>query len=175
MKVTVQPSRAFSFSAERSRGSLLPYSASRTRTRPCTVRLLSSAPPPGTEKVSASSEPLPPPIRGQPIKKGKVELRPAPVKPKASEVFPKSASPHKDQALKASSAAPSLDAHITASTTNEWKPPVHREGVIESARHDFESASSHGILAPAPPGIGKIRTLIHQAKEFFVRPRVLSN
>lgn len=159
---------------ERSRTTLLPYSALRSRTRPYSVRLLSSAPPSSTEKPSApsaSSEPLPPPIRGQSVKKGKVELRPAPVKPKPSDVFPKSSSSHNEQALKvehASTATLTQDVH-TAATKSDTKPSAHREGVIESAKHDFESASSHGILAPPPPGAGRIRTLVHQAKEFFVR------
>lgn len=165
--------RAYSYSAGRPKTVIsASYLTSRYSTRPCPSRLLSTGPSSSTGKASATSEP-PPPIRGQPIKKGKVELRPAPVKPKPSDVFPKSPSSPKEQAQKAENAsATPVSAEVREAATNkgETKPLPHREGVIESARHDFESASSHGILAPPPPGAGKIKTLVHQAKEFFVRP-----
>ncbi|KAF7790297.1 hypothetical protein EIP86_001251 [Pleurotus ostreatoroseus] len=131
-------------------------------------RLSSSLPPASPDQSKLASKPIPPtPPTSTAVKKPKVELRPAPVKPNPSDVFPKSApsvSPTPRPATTAN--APDNGVQASSLTTKTEKIP-HREGVIESAQHDFEYASSHGILAPPPPGANKLQKLIHQAKEFF--------
>ncbi len=45
--------------------------------------------------------------------------------------------------------------------------------MIEVAKEDYEEASKHGILAPPPADASWAGKLFHQAKELFVRARLL--
>lgn len=132
-------------------------------------RLSSSLPPASPDQSKLASKPIPPtPPTITAVKKPKVELRPAPVKPNPSDVFPKSAPSVPPTPRPATTANASDNGGQASSSNTKAEKIPHREGVIESAQHDFESASSHGILAPPPPGANKLQKLIHQAKEFFV-------
>jgi len=105
------------------------------------------------QQKSRSQDTAPLPI--PPTKKHKVELKPAPVKPNELE---KSTSPnHADSAVSQSTSTPSSSTPHTDTTS----------GVIETAKHDYDDASQHGILAPAPQGSSRIYTLFHHAKELF--------
>ena len=131
-----------------------------TRQFSWTTQRLASVPEP--PKKVPHSESVPPPPLAQP-RKQKVELKPGPVKPKASEPGPSSTSLANQQeavvkAEKTSSPSTSPISHTDTSG-----------GVIETAKHDYADASQHGILAPAPEGSSRIYTLFHQAKELFVR------
>lgn len=129
-----------------------------TRQFSWTTQRLASVPEP--PKKVPHSDSVPPPL-AQP-RKQKVELKPGPVKPKASEPGPSSTS----LASQAEAAKPEKTSSPSTS------PISHTDtsgGVIETAKHDYAEASQHGILAPAPEGSSRIYTLFHQAKELFVR------
>lgn len=100
-----------------------------------------------------------------PVKKHKVDLRPAPMKIPKSQV---SAGPPPTQpvpphtAVKTSLDTKSDEASATISSEKTGT-------VAETTRRDFEVASQHGILAPPPEDASRIYKLFHQAKELFVR------
>lgn len=114
--------------------------------------------PPQQEKVT-SHVTVPSPIP-QP-RKQKVDLKPGPVKTKSSDT---------------SSSTPSVSSNTTDPSSSSQSNPTetsttHAEtagGVIETAKHDYDDASQHGILAPAPEGSSRLYTLFHHAKELFV-------
>ncbi len=101
-----------------------------------------------------------------PLKKHKVELRPAPVKTPKPQV---SAGPPPPQPVLSSTAAEALksskpdESHTTVS-------PEKTESAKGTTSRDFEVASQHGILAPPPEDASRLYKLFHQAKELFVRP-----
>lgn len=120
----------------------------------CCARRPYSTPvlPPPTEKTAAAvDDALPVAPR---TKKQKVELHPAPVRPKtaAAPSAPKASKP-------AAATAASVSAHPTAGSS---------EGIVAQAKADVEDAAQHGILKPPPEDAGRLMKLWHQAKELFV-------
>ncbi|EKM54042.1 uncharacterized protein PHACADRAFT_196477 [Phanerochaete carnosa HHB-10118-sp] len=116
-------------------------------------------PPPPTEKTDATAVDggtLP----GAPrTKKQKVDLHPAPVRPKtaAGPSAPKASSKPAVTAAAATATTGSVGAHPAAGST----------GVVAQAKADVEDAAQHGILKPPPEDAGRLMRLWHQAKELF--------
>ncbi|KAH9940521.1 uncharacterized protein BXZ73DRAFT_98951 [Epithele typhae] len=92
------------------------------------------------------------------IRKPKVDLRPAPVKPTKKELA--SSAPAVPKAATSSEASESLKA------TNE-KVPLSSTLGIDDAKKDMVDAAQHGILTPPPEGASWPKRLLHQAKELF--------
>ncbi|TCD60262.1 hypothetical protein EIP91_010454, partial [Steccherinum ochraceum] len=114
--------------------------------------------PQSPEKLTQSDSSPPPLILPQ--RKHKVELKPGPVKPQASDLGSPTTAP---TSLQKDSTALQSNTATTPSTSHANT----NEGVIEAAKHDYADASQHGNLAPAPEGSSRIYTLYHQAKELF--------
>ncbi|GJE96721.1 LETM1 domain-containing protein [Phanerochaete sordida] len=107
-----------------------------------------STPVPPTEKSTGPDGALPVAPRS---KKPKVELHPAPVRPKAA---PGPSAPKAEKAPEGAAPAASSSS-------------APAEGLITQTKHDVEAAAQHGILAPPPADAGRIAKLWHQAKELF--------
>lgn len=114
---------------------------------------------PPSEKTEVTPEAVP--LVGPRSKKQKVELRPAPLRPKSAAPTLPTPKPSTNAAV---SRAP------TAAGPSSSSASAQSEGVIEVAKHDVEDAAQHGILKPPPENANKIMKLFHQAKELFVRP-----
>jgi LETM1 and EF-hand domain-containing protein 1 len=115
-------------------------------------RFLTTPTTDATPKAASPDLPHLPPL---PLRKQKVELRPAPVK--TSPI---------NQTTTSTVAAPSpADVEKDA---NGVGGPASEPGIVETAKIDYSEASRHGILAPPPADASKIGRLWHQAKEYFV-------
>ncbi|KAF9484466.1 hypothetical protein BDN70DRAFT_872480 [Pholiota conissans] len=105
-------------------------------------------PPPTAAKLPAGDQP---PLPLPPHKKPKLDLRPAPVKPKPPSP-PASAPPPP----------------TTASTTPQTSAPHHVPATpslseaSKEAKHDIEDAEAHGILAPPPLNANWVQRTLHQ-------------
>ena len=110
-----------------------------------------STPVPPTEKNSTADGALPVAPRS---KKPKVELHPAPVRPKSAS----------------GSSQPKIDVPTAESSkaASGSSAPAGSEGIITQTKEDLEAAAQHGILKPPPEDAGRIMKLFHQAKELFV-------
>ena len=99
-----------------------------------------------------------------PLKKHKVELRPAPMKTPKPQVL---AGPPPVQAVSPHPTVIESQSSKTdeASTASSAEKP---ESIKDTNKRDLEVASQHGILAPPPEGSSRFYKLFHQAKELFV-------
>ncbi|KAI0082005.1 hypothetical protein K474DRAFT_1655927 [Panus rudis PR-1116 ss-1] len=126
-----------------------------------TRNLSSNTPSPDKTPTDNATEQVPIPV-ALPSRKVKVDHRPGPVKPQKSSVSaaasPSAASSSKHVQQEASKDPQSLSGVI---------PKVPVTEVVEVAKHDYQDAAQHGILAPPPEGAGRIAILIHTAKEYF--------
>lgn len=112
-----------------------------------------STPVPPTEKNTTTDGALPVAPRS---KKPKVDLHPAPVRPKPASG---PSQPKTD--------VPTAESSKAASGSSA---PAGSEGIITQTKEDLEAAAQHGILKPPPEDAGRIMKLFHQAKELF-RPQ----
>lgn len=120
-----------------------------------------STPAPPTEKGSAAPDStLPVTSRS---KKQKVDLHPAPVRPKA--VATPGGAPKAGKSAAGSAADGSGPATVASSSASLAS---NGEGVITQAKQDIEDAAQHGILKPPPENANRLMKLWHQAKELFV-------
>jgi LETM1 and EF-hand domain-containing protein 1 len=124
--------------------------------------------------TSKSTAPIPPEPNASIPRKPKVDLKPAPVKPIITkttlpELVPTSqaASNLRIDGSKQRPSAESADQPSTAASSATSLPTI--AGSVEEARRDVKKAEEQGVLAPPPADAGRVRRLLHHAKEFFVR------
>ena len=124
----------------------------RLQLAPCAHRRLYSIPAPNAHtRDKQQLPPLPPPT-----KKPKLDLRPAPIKPKP----------------------PSTTTHAVPKPAELAPPPPlpalpSLGAAKEEVKHALEDAEAHGILAPPPPGATWLRRTLHQAIQIAVRVPLL--
>ncbi|KIM92012.1 hypothetical protein PILCRDRAFT_810009 [Piloderma croceum F 1598] len=122
--------------------------------------------------ASKSTAPIPPEPNVSIPRKPKVDLKPAPVKP----IIAKTTLP---EPVPTSQAVPNLridksklqpsdesaDQPSTAASSTTSSPTI--AGSVEEARHDIKKAEEQGVLAPPPADAGRVRRLLHHAKELL--------
>ncbi|KAJ3490931.1 hypothetical protein NLI96_g1098 [Meripilus lineatus] len=126
------------------------------------TNMYNSRPTPPLASVSdVKQEGVPP--SPPPLKKHKVELRPAPMKTPKPQVL---AGPPPVQAVSPHPTVIESQSSKTdeASTASSAEKP---ESIKDTNKRDLEVASQHGILAPPPEGSSRFYKLFHQAKELF--------
>ena len=122
---------------------------------------------------TAAPNPTPTAKAQTPTGKPKIDLRPAPIKPKpASSLPPTSASTATSAAAlnKSHHARPHLNASETPVTVSLASAP----GVKEEVKRDMEDAEAHGILIPPPKDASWFKRTLHQAIQLVVRVIVVS-
>ncbi|KAH9485296.1 LETM1 domain-containing protein mdm28, mitochondrial [Psilocybe cubensis] len=112
---------------------------------PQLIRLY-SIPAPAPAPVPNTDKDAPPPPLS---KKPKIDLRPAPIKPKSSSPLP--------------AKLPRSFIPPTPSPTNPTKLSTAKEEV----QHDLHDAQAHGILTPPPPDANWFRRTLHQGIQLF--------
>jgi len=132
------------------------------------VRLLSNEIPPSQQQSTPHN--VPDDVRlVSSVKPRKLELRPGPVK-----TLSNAQSSNPPEPITVPSPKVSLETSTdiekekrVVSSSSSTSTSGASESVIETAKHDYEAAAVHGLLAPPPEGASRIRKLFHQAKELF--------
>ncbi|PPQ89561.1 hypothetical protein CVT25_012233 [Psilocybe cyanescens] len=120
------------------------FQHSRHTTRLFPLIRLYSIPAPSTSPADKK-----PPLPHPQSKKPKIDLRPAPIKPKPSP--PPSKLPRSFASL-----------HATPSSSIK-----NLSTAKEEVQHDLHDAEAHGILTPPPPGANWFRRTLHQGIQLF--------
>lgn len=132
------------------------------RTLVVQVRLISSGTSPSPQQPNTLQLQNDIPLMSSSAKPRKVELRPGPLKATTSE----QTSAREDLSPPVVQPKSGVIIEKEDSTAKASAVP-ESEGVIETAKHDYEVAADHGLLAPPPENASRLRKLFHQAKELF--------
>jgi len=145
------------------------------RAQSSSIRLLStSTPPPSKPSTTETPSPVSLDLTQSPPRKQKVDLKPAPVK--LPSKAPNSTSKHQPDTLTSDppthefkSGFSSTPASASGSTSSTSAPVSSSSisGGVSEAKRDILLAEEQGVLAPPPADAGRIKRLIHHAKELF--------